>query len=268
MSGNAPPARPDRSGIRRVNVGRNHTYTLDGVKADGVTTLIGKGLPKPALPNWSARCVAEYVADADEATLAALRALGREPMVKALKEVPWAQRDAAAARGTEVHTLAERLIMGEEVDVPEELAGHVKAAVDFMDDWKVRPIITEAVVGNRRWRYAGTFDLVADVPGRGRAIIDYKTSRSGIFPETALQLAAYRHADSFLSMGVELPMAELQIDCGLAVWLRADGYDVIPLNCDDSVFQSFLYVAQVARVADRMREWVGESLPRPAAVAA
>ena len=42
---------------------KSHRYKLDGAWVPGVTTLIGKGLPKPALPYWAARTVAEWVAD-------------------------------------------------------------------------------------------------------------------------------------------------------------------------------------------------------------
>ncbi|NKV11056.1 hypothetical protein GS909_07910 [Rhodococcus hoagii] len=31
---------------------QGHWYKLDGEKADGVTTLLGNGIPKPALINW------------------------------------------------------------------------------------------------------------------------------------------------------------------------------------------------------------------------
>lgn len=38
--------------IARRNHGRNHSYTVDGQKVPGVTTIIGNGLPKPALVAW------------------------------------------------------------------------------------------------------------------------------------------------------------------------------------------------------------------------
>ena len=41
----------------------NHSYHLDKKACPGVTSLLGKGLPKPAIPYWAAKCVAEYVAD-------------------------------------------------------------------------------------------------------------------------------------------------------------------------------------------------------------
>ena len=79
----------------------NHRYTMDkpptaGLKAvAGVTTLLGKGMPKPALPHWSAKEVACYVADNPDG-VETLRGMGREPMVAALKGIPWQRRDEAA----------------------------------------------------------------------------------------------------------------------------------------------------------------------------
>lgn len=248
-------------GITRINRGRGHGYKIDGQSVPGVTTLLGKGLPKPALPYWAARTVAEFVADAEPANLDYLRSLGRDGMVKALKEVPWTARDRAAVRGTEVHQIAERLIKGERVDVPDHLAGHVESCVKFLDEWRPVPVLTETTVGSRRWGYAGTLDVVADLPGGDRVLMDYKTSASGIWPETALQLSAYRWAEVFVSAdGTELPMTELRIDRSVAVWLRADGYDVIPLNTDASVFQMFCHIAYVARRAEEMSGWVGEAI--------
>ena len=251
--------------LKRLNYGRGHGYKLDGRKVDGVTTLIGNGFPKPALIKWSAKTVAEYVADADPSTLDSLRSLGRDGMVTALKGVPWSQRDAAAVRGTEVHGYAERLSKGERIDdVPDHLAGHVESCVKFLDEWRIAPVHTELLIGSRTYRYAGTLDLIADLPDGRRALMDYKTTASGIWPETALQLAAYRYADFYVgSDGREYPMADLGINCTYGVWIRADGYDVIPVDTGSDAatspaFAMFRASAYIARGFDVMKEWVGE----------
>lgn len=260
MTNNAQTPQTARPHIQRINRGKGHSYKIDGRPVPGVTTLINKGIAKPALQYWAARSVAEYVADAEPETLDHLRTLGRAGMVDALKGIPWNQRDTAALAGTTVHALAEKLIKGEQVEVPDEAAGHVDSAVRFLDDWRVSPVLTETVVASRRHRYAGTLDAVVDLPDGRRAIIDYKTARSGIFPETALQLAAYRYADVCIDpAGDEADMTLLGIDCGYAVWLRGDGYDVHPVRCDRAVFLTFLQVSAVARAVDEdMPTWVGE----------
>jgi len=233
--------------IQRINGGKGHWYKLDGVKADGVTTLIGGGLPKPALPSWAARSVAEHVADNLDAVIG-MRDMGRAGIVAALKGVPWTQARAAAAKGTEVHEVAAKVILGEEVEVPGCIAGHVDGYVRFLDKHKVEPILVEGVIGHRKWRYCGSLDMVARINGQV-AIADIKTSASGIYAETAYQLAAYRYAETYLDGDDEKQMADLGIERGYAIWCRADGTDLIPVRCDDRIFKDFLHIAWVARCA-------------------
>jgi len=221
------------------------------------------------------------VADADDAELSALRALGRDPMVAALRALPFQERNKASIRGTAVHRVAERLARGETVDygdgpddIAPELESHVESCLAFLDEWQAAPVLTEAVVGNRWVPYAGTLDLVADIPGHGRVLIDWKTGQSGVWPEAVLQLAAYRFADFFVGpAGGELPMRELGINATWAVWLRADGYDPIPLDTgtdrDTSpAFQTFRSVAYTARRVDEIKSKIGDALPPPRKVAA
>lgn len=249
--------------LQRINSGRNHWYKLDGRKADGVTTLIGDGLRKKALEAWGIRTVAEYVADhLDE--VYAMRRMGREAIVSALKQSPYSDRDRAANRGTEVHALAEKLIHGEELDPPDELRGHVESYVKFLDEWRPVPVLTEALVGSRRWNYCGTLDIVADLPDGRRVIADIKTSRSGIFAETVLQLAAYRFAEFYVdSDGNEQSMSDLGITGALAVWVRADGYDVYDLPADAAQHNKFLHIAVGARWQKESRDLVGAAVPPP-----
>jgi len=258
--------------FRRRNYGRNHAYYLGDTKLIGVTTALSKGYPKPALPYWSARTVAEYVADVDLAHLVNLRDMGRGATVAALKEIPWVKRDAAALRGTELHNLAEKLIDGQRVEVPEPQVGLVESVVKFMNEWQPTPLLVEKTVGSRRWMYAGTFDLIAELPDGRRVLFDYKTSASGIWPETAMQLAAYRYADCYLETGpagsAEIPMSEVGIDECMAVWVRADGYDVHPLDTGEDVFRTFLAALYVARqniapdkqTPPAVERWVGKAV--------
>ena len=270
---------------KRIDRGRGHSYVLDGNKCDGVTTVLGNGIPKPALVGWAAKSIAEYVGErigidpetgkvtADELARALAKigeknrynkwpndgSISRLAFIETLKGVHWEDRDKAANRGTEVHGLAERLVKGEEVAVPDELVGHVDSYVKFLDDWQVVPVVVEGVCGHRKHRWMGTFDLIADMGGQ-RWLLDLKTSRSGIFGETALQLAAYRHAEFYIdSNGEEQPMPEVE-RVG-AIWCRADGYDLIPVEADDGVYRMFQYAQMVARFTTELgKQWVGESL--------
>lgn len=252
--------------VRRVNRGRGHSYVdANGAKVPGVTTIMGNGVPKPALINWAANITAGYAIDHwDE-----LGEMSPSVRLAKLKEARYADRDAAANRGTAVHNLAEKLVKGEEIDVPDELAGHVEAYVKFLDDWDVQPVLVEFVVASHQYGYAGTGDLIADLvnpdrPGeRVRWLLDVKTSRSGVYGETALQLAGYRYADFYLdpATGREEPVPVVE-RTGV-IHVRADGYDLVPVEANRDQHRALLYVQQVAQFCDSSRDLVGDALLPP-----
>ena len=246
--------------VRRKKTGRGHSY-VDGTgrRIPGVTTLIGDGVPKPALVKWAARTVAEAAVNRwDE--LAGLPVAAR---LKQLQDSPWSDRDSAAHRGTEVHGLAEKLVRGEQVSVPDELAGHVESYVRFLDDWQPDPVLVEAVVVNYTHGYAGTTDGIFDIPNVGRVLIDVKTGRSGVFGDVALQLAAYRYAECYLADdGSEQPMPAVNV-CAV-IHVRADGYSLVPVEAGPGQFRTFLYGAQIAAFLDTARDLIGDELVVPA----
>lgn len=190
--------------------------------------------------------------------------LPRLALADILKNIRFRDLDEASGRGTEVHKFAEKLTHGERVVVPPEIAGHVRAYVKFLREWGPTNAITERVVVNRHHRYMGKFDLLADFPGvfpdgpfEGREIgsmrVDIKTSRSGIFPETGLQLAAYEECDTMLDGDDEVPNPKT--DYRAAVWVRADGYDVhVFADHDGGAFAAFLD-------AKRLGEWLNFKNP-------
>lgn len=230
----------------------SHRYKLDGQWVPGVTTLIKDGLPKPALTYWAARTVAEWVAD-NESALEQMRHMGRGPLVAALKETPWQKRDDAAIRGTEVHALAEQLVHGEEVHVPEHVAGHVQGYVDWLDREQPEALWTERPVGNRKWQYAGTFDLIARLRGE-TWLLDVKTA-SGVYGDNALQLAAYANAE-FLQTpeGDEIPMPHID---RLGILHVQDGETQLHTVTDpDAAWKDFLHVQYVGRAKDRIKTFL------------
>lgn len=228
----------------------------NGQKIPGVTSILSAGIPKPALVGWGIRSVAEYAINRWDD----LDKIGPADRLKELKGSPYAERDAAANRGTEVHALAEQLVNGIEVDVPDALAGHVESYVKFLDDWAPVPVLTEVTVVNYTIGYAGTLDSVLDMAGQ-RWLADVKTSK-GVYGETALQCAAYARAEFYVDTdGTERPM--IDVDRIACIHVRADGYDLRPLVFDDSVFLNFRYAAAVARATNDIKSYVGEALPTP-----
>lgn len=223
---------------------KSHRYKLDGQWVPGVTTILGV-LNKPALVKWAARTVAEYVADNPDG-VETLRQMGRDPMVNALREMPWQKRDDAAKRGTELHLYAEQLLNGDEIELETDdpLLPVVENAAAFLDDWQIEPLLIEAAVASRTHHYAGTADLFAHYTNphtgeTGTAIWDWKSSK-GIYPEFAYQMTAYRYADFVGLEGNEQPVPP--VDCAFGVHIRTDGYDVIPLTSNEEVFEEFLHI--------------------------
>lgn len=266
--------------IQRVNRGRNHWYVdLDtDTKVPGVTTITGNGLPKPALLNWAGEATAEYAVDHWDD----LAKLSTSERLKKIKGGRYEKRDAAAAKGTEVHKLAEQLVAGERVTIPDGLTGYVESCVRFLDEFDVRAVHVEAVVYSESQRHVGTLDLIADVllpdlpkydhisrrdDGYSRGLFDWKTTKSGIFGDVALQLSPYRFSEYLIaSDGEVIDMPEVDFCAG--IHLRPDGtYDFVPLECGPDQYRDFLYVKEVARIVDGLRDLVGEPIVPPTASA-
>lgn len=245
--------------LRRKNHGRNHSYYFGDHKVPGVTTIIGVR-DKANLKGWAAGCAAEVVANVarvrdghlevnGDELWAELRSLDerlpvKPSLPKLVDGLKWRhnkERDVAANRGTEVHRLAEQLTDGHEVTVPDELAGHVDAYIDWWTTWTPTSPWSEVSIGDRRWGgWGGTLDLLCEIEGLGRCLVDIKTSGSGVYGDTALQLAGYRFAQVCLDdEGAEAPMPEVDW-CGV-LWVRADGWDFYPYRVGPEELRLFSY---------------------------
>ncbi|MER7164525.1 hypothetical protein ABT336_00380 [Micromonospora sp. NPDC000207] len=266
--------------VKKSN-GRNHWYVDadSGERVPGVTTILDQGLPKKALINWSANATAEYAIDHwDE-----LGALAPSARLTKLKGGRYAAKDAAANRGTQVHKMGERLIRGEQVVVPDLLRPYVDSYVRFMDEFQLRARYVEGLVYSEEHRYCGTFDIFGDIllPDMPEyddlprdddgfvcdVLIDAKTNRSGIFGETALQQAGYRYAD-FLQPdpddpGSAFPMPE--VTWTGALWIRPDGYSLVPVAAGPEQHRQFLYVREVGIFDQGARDLVGDPIEPPTA---
>lgn len=253
------------TGIKRVDTKYGHSYTIDGKRAVGVTTAL-KGIPKDALVPWAAKEVATYVVDNIYDVKRMLDSGGKYPTIDFLKGIPNQRRDTAAVRGTRVHALAEQYIRGEEVEVPDDVLAYVEGYAAFINDWSPVSVHEELVVASRKHGYAGTLDSIQDLPGVGRALVDYKTSR-GVYGEVALQVAAYRYADVYLDAdGKEQPM--IPVEATLVLHIQPGAYDLIPLQADESTFERYLtaqrnYLSNVQ--SKKLDKLIGQPMTRGAA---
>lgn len=251
-------ATPIRSGaFRRRQFGTGHAYYLGNDKLESVTTVIKNGVPSPGLIGWAACTVAEYAADHLD-DLVKLGAENRNAIIGVLAAAPNDARDSAGIRGTQVHSLAQQLHRGDEVEIPEHLTGHVDAYLQFLVDWNPTDIAVEASCYNATRRYAGTLDYLCTIAGE-TVLVELKTNRGGPFPDVALQLAGYRFCERMLdAAGEDIPMPK--IDRCVCLWVTADSYQLYPVTADEDVWRTFLYAKEVAQFAKTRNKLLGPAL--------
>lgn len=251
-----------------------------------VTTLLGEGIPKPALLGWAVKVTAEWAVDNIDAVTATARS-DRAAAVDMLKRCRFRESSAAAARGSDVHRVAESYALGQPVDTPAEIEPYVKQYLRFLDEHEPQFEAAECAVFNLTYHYAGTLDAIAVVGGR-RCVLDLKTTakRAGEgarppYPDVALQLAAYAHAEV---VGID-PLRETtysgrryyvydetltthpmpEVDGALALVISPYDYQLVPVRIDDEVWQAFLYAREVARwQLETSRRVLGPPVAAPA----
>jgi len=123
--------------------------TPTGERYPSVTTVLGKMSDKTALNEWRKR-----VGDVEANKVSA----------------------RAASRGTSIHNMCEKYILGEEIDTSMPHNMMIFNQIKKILDDKVDTIrATECTLFSHHLQIAGTCDLIADYDGR-LSIIDYKTS--------------------------------------------------------------------------------------------
>lgn len=234
--------------------GRWHTYYLDGTKVPGVTTVAGV-LDKGGMVTAAAREAATWAVLHRDAFDVMGEAEWQRACARAHQDV-WAK---ARDDGTALHKIAETLVYGtpmpDQVDgvpVADHVADMAQWLARWFDAWQVEPVKHEGLVYSDRWQYAGRFDLVADLADGQRWLLDFKTTASGVWPETALQLAGYRHASHYVDDdGHDKPLAELGIERAGVVWVRPDHAWLVPVLADERVFGYFAH----CRSLYAFRQW-------------
>jgi hypothetical protein len=102
--------------------------------------------------------------------------------------------------GTAAHAAVQRmlrmelgLLVGPEVEMPEQSQWAFMAFEDFWRKSGLKAVRSEQLIWDDDLGYAGTIDIIADDPKRGPGIIDIKTSK-GCYTDHHVQVAAYCHA--------------------------------------------------------------------------
>lgn len=225
---------------------RNGYYRLGDRKFISVTTVLST-LNKPALINWAAKQAAGLVLD-DPHTYSTA-----EDAAAGIRGVT----GESTSRGSEVHGWVERINLGETIDlaeVSESARGYVEGYLRFYRLLNPVVVYAEANLFSKEHGYAGTADIICSLPGNGFWCLDIKTGKR-IYDEVALQLAAYKHADTLVDADNKERLMP-QIDrTGVILLDKAGDYIFSETGVDNktvSDFEAFLALKKVL-------EWQKES---------
>lgn len=213
-------------------------------RVPGVTSVLST-LPKPALKAWAAKLVAETAVER-VAEVAALVAAGDTAgAVDFLKRAPDRSSRDAADFGTAAHGLLEELSLGNTVvlsrwpkEYHERLDKIAANFAEFQAEFSPEFLFREETVWSDTHGYAGSFDAMVTIDGE-TIVLDYKTGRSGVYPEAGLQMSAYRYADYILNPDgsrTDIPA----IDGAGVLRITPDMWALHPVRADEEVFEVFL----------------------------
>ncbi len=245
-----------------------------------VTTIIGV-LDKPALMWWAAGVAARAAVFRRKTWYAMAEESGPDEAVTWLSKIYDRSRDlrgdqmGATERGNTLHAAIERYTI---TGVRPTVDPILEPWMDSFDAWAQRnsPVYDAAEVAlyNISYGYAGTCDCFLQLDGVP-LIGDYKTAddmtgganprETKPYPEVALQLAAYRHAELaatwrarrhtkhssryYLLSEAESALANPvpKVDGGVVIHITPNRCFAYAVRCDDEIFDAFLYVQEAAR---------------------
>ncbi len=234
------------------------------VECPSVATILAN-INKPALVNWAALEVAKYAFTERDVW----HQLEEQAAVDLLKRAPYRNSRKKMDLGSAVHLAIDTWIKAGTPDTvtnPTELEDldllpYIAGAIRFLDDHVGRVIRSEVTFVNLTYRYAGTCDLVAKLKDGAIAVIDWKSGKR-LYPEVALQLSAYGHAEFAVNPdGSRFNLAPITTAVG--VHLDGEGgYTALPVDLTDQLFKTFIALRTVQKYRDTLEDSVlGEPLP-------
>lgn len=229
----------------------------------GVTSILSAMVAKPQLVPWAARVTVEYIEDA--------LTHGRPLDVSLLAEARRAharKRDEGAHIGTLAHDCLQAWITGDPwesylPDDPEARAA-VLAGLAWLESKRPAVVATEAVcvapsMPGETPAWCGRADLVY-AEGDGLVVADWKSTRSGLYPEGLLQGAAYSHA---VQVASRMPVLRFEL---IHVDRESGGFRVATIAGDDlqramETFDALASARLHLRDLDRITRLVMQSSP-------
>lgn len=241
---------------------RWYIHPETGDKVPGVTSILNM-LPKPFLKAWASKEVATCAVEQRGAWLP-MAETDPAGAIDYLKRAPQRSTQGAADLGSAAHGIFEAMARGERLGpLTDDLAVFAGHYADFLDTVQPEFRAVEETVWSEAHAYAGSFDAFAVIDGEG-CWIDNKTTRSGVYPEVALQLSAYAHADYLLGddggRGV-MPRGSR----GVVVHVRPEGWALYEVPIGDEVFAHFLSLRQTFLWDAQSRGIIGKPLLKGAA---
>lgn len=219
----------------------------------GVTSVIDM-LPKPFLKFWAAKLVAETAVDQAPNWLGIALNGDRDGAVDYLKRAPMRNTGKAADMGTEAHDVWEQMARGDKLPRQHpDMQPYINGFERFLAEFEPEFLYLEETVWSETHGYAGSFDAMARIRGElleqdedAIVILDWKTTRSGVHAEVALQLNAYANADYILrpdGTKVDLP----DINAAAVFHCRPEGWQLVPVRLGEDIFEMFLSLIPVTQ---------------------
>jgi hypothetical protein len=231
--------RPDPSPALGLVRDARHRYSWNGGPWYPSVTTVLSVKDKPALVGWAKRETAACAVRNLEVLERMVQSGGPGAAVEWLKRIPDYARDTAADLGTAVHAMAEALGRGEPAAVDESLRPYLLAyRRDFLDVFAPRFLAVEAMVCSERYEYGGTADAFVEIAGE-TWLLDYKTG-SGVYPDTALQLAGLARAQF---IGYPGDPVQYPVPCATRfgiLHIRPDGARLYPVTVNRETVAAFL----------------------------
>lgn len=250
--------------MSRRNTKAGRFYDIDGRTYPSVTSIL-QIISKPALVAWSAKVEREMVKEVSarlyEQSLSLQEPLSLPQWLLRLEDMLGKEKAhtkelaKAGEIGTQVHALIEftlRMELLEKVGPSPALETKAQFAYASWQKWRqsvrFKPVMVEFTVVSKKYGYAGTADLLAEVDGV-LTLVDWKTGKK-IYPESWLQNIAYRKCIEEMGLGVpeqgmilRLPKTEADPDFEVGI---------VP-SCKEELFEAF-------QNAQRLWKWQQESV--------
>jgi len=170
-----------------------HTYTLDGKRLTGVTTVLGV-IAKPALIGWAANMAVDYIIEKGTQMEGEVNGFFiSENDLGDARKAHTKKKEKAAQAGTDIHAFIEAWIKDNETTMPVDSVAFKQADqfIDWVNKNKVKFLESEKIMYSEKMWLGGTVDAVAEIDGK-KYVVDFKT-QSKIWDKTPfLQTAAYQ----------------------------------------------------------------------------